>query len=197
MITSPNEYWSILYRIQDENSPYIIDTPVPSTERIFNIDLEARTIEAPEFLSVQHDHKAEWIYFRCPRFFDHMDLTNVCCIIQYRNANNDDRIYPVPFYDVITEQEEQNILIPWNLDGDVTSYAGLVEFAVRFYSIDADNQVFAYSLNTQPNKSKVLYGMDTTSSDSYDYDAKFIDELLERLANVEKAYDLYWLEVQQ
>lgn len=194
MITSPNEYWSILYRIQDKNSPWPT-FPIPATERIYNVDMEKRTIEAPEFLSVQHDHKSEWIYFRCPRYYDHMDLANVCCVIQYTNANGDNRIYPVPFYDTITEANEQNLLVPWNLDGDVTHYSGEVEFAIRFYSIDADNQVFSYSLNTQPTKSKVLYGMDTTNDEVYNYDQLFINELLDRLSRVEKAYDLYWLEV--
>lgn len=195
MITSSTEYWSILYRIQDENAPFIIDTPVPTTERIYNIDLEKRTVEAPDFLSVERDHKAEWIYFRCARFFDHVDLATMCCVIQYKNAKGDDRIYPVPFYDTISEEMEENILIPWLLDGDVTSTAGTIQFAIRFYLIDVDNQVFAYSLNTQPNKTQVLGGMDTTNGEAYEYSARFIDELLDRLSRVEKEHDLYWLEV--
>ena len=194
MITSPQEYWSILYRIQDQNSPWPT-FPVPETERIYNVDLTTRLIEAPQYLSVQHDHKAEYVYFRCPRYFDSMDLATVCCVIQYRNANGDNRIYPVPFYDTITEAADNNILIPWLLDGDVTRYAGTVEFAIRFYEIDADNKAFLYSLNTQPTTSVVLYGIDTTTDEVYEYDQLFVNELLARLARVEKAYDTYWLEV--
>lgn len=194
MITSPNEYWSLLYRIQDKNAPMPV-FPIPETERIYNVDLEARTIEAPEFLSVQHDHKAEYIYFRCPRYFDNVDLANMCCVIQYNNGNGDDRIYAVPFYDTITEKDDNNLLVPWQLDGDVTRYAGTVEFAIRFYQIDADNRVFAYCLNTLSVKSKVLYGMDTTNDEAYDYDLLFVNEILDRLSRVEKSYNLYWLEV--
>lgn len=202
MITSPQEYWSILYRIQDANRPDIIgpgnfpDFQVPAVETIYNIDLHARTIEAPRYLSVQHDHKSEFVYFRCPQFYDAMDLSRLCCIIQYKNANGDERIYPVPFLDLRTEHAEENMLIPWLLDGEVTRYAGTVEFAIRFYEVDADNHAFIYSLNTQPAKSVILHGLDSVSDDHYDYDQATLNEILARLARVEKTYEVYWLEVQ-
>jgi hypothetical protein len=77
--------------------------PMPIGERVYNIDLLTREVEAPESLGIQYDAKSEWIYFRCPRFIDNIDLTQVCCVIQYKNANKDSRIYPVPFYDATTE----------------------------------------------------------------------------------------------
>ena len=86
MITNSDEYWKLLYLIQDRNNPAhtagaIPPIPVPSDESLFAIDLDSRTIEAPEFLSVKYDHKAETIFFIVDRYYDNMDLANTCCVI--------------------------------------------------------------------------------------------------------------------
>lgn len=195
MITSPQEYWKLLYVIQDQNTEFA-EKPIPDSELRYNIDLEKRTVEAPKILGAQNDDKAEWIYFRCPRYFDSMDLALTTCIIMYTNANGDDRIYPVPFYDAVTEEAEQNLLIPWQLGGDVTKYAGEVEFAIRFYQVDADNHQFVYCLNTQPAKSEVLPSMNTTNGDDFNYTTSFMEEILDKIAKLQKAYEVYWLEVE-
>ena len=49
---------------------------LPADEQIFNIDLDTRTVDAPDILSVQFDHNAEIVYFRCPRYYDNMDLAS-------------------------------------------------------------------------------------------------------------------------
>ena len=81
MITSAQEYYSKLYQIQDENPPTLA-LLLPSDERIYEINLNARTIEAPEYLSVETDHYAEAIYFKMPRYFDGIDLTTKTAVIQ-------------------------------------------------------------------------------------------------------------------
>ena len=89
MITSPNDYESVLYQIQDLNRQYeIIQT---GDDPIYDIDLNKRVIKAPEFLSVMTEHNAETIYFKMPRYYDHVDLArpDLCLIIQYENANPD------------------------------------------------------------------------------------------------------------
>lgn len=193
MITSPQEYWKLLYLIQDRGTSFA-ERPVPEDEPRYNINLETRTVEAPATIGAQRDDKSEWIYFRCPRYFEHNDLALTTCLIMYKNANGDERIYPVPFYDVTTEADEQNMLIPWRVEGEVTKYAGTIEFAFRFYLVDADNHSFAYCLNTQTAKSKVLATIDTTTDEAYDYSTNFIQELLDKISNLEKAYEVYWLE---
>ena len=56
MITPSKEYYSLLYRIQDPNIFANAYGEPPTTilkdEPTLKIDLNARTIEAPEFLSV-------------------------------------------------------------------------------------------------------------------------------------------------
>ena len=46
MITTPQEYYDLLYRIQDENKPTLA-LLLPSDEKIFEIDLKTRKIDAP------------------------------------------------------------------------------------------------------------------------------------------------------
>ena len=69
MITTPKDYYSLYHRIQSENAPSIA-VLLPTDERIYKIDLNARTVEAPEYLSVEKDHRAETIYFTVNRFYD-------------------------------------------------------------------------------------------------------------------------------
>lgn len=248
MYTNANEYYAMLYRIQDENSPlrkydevtryssniityfyeqrgifypieilseqdfnvqiaiykklyrrrsdYISPIPIPSDEPIMNIDLNRRTIQAPEFLSVQYEHHAETVFFIVDRYFDSVDLATKTCIIQYKNALKEDRIFIVPYYD--TTYEENKIIFPWCISGEATKASGIVEFSVRFYEVDIDNRRFLYNLNTQPAKSKVLHGMNSTIPEDYcPLDVQFEQEVLDRLARVERNYNVYWLEIKE
>jgi hypothetical protein len=140
MITTPEEFLKKLYLINDGNVPSIA-LLLPSTETIYEVDLNKRTIEAPEFLSVETDHFSETIYFKVDRYYDNMDLTNTVCLIQYenKNAKKEDGTpaggyaYLVPFYDIQHFKDEDKILLPWAIGGPATAAAGDVEFAIRFY----------------------------------------------------------------
>lgn len=102
MITTAEEYQKYLWRLQDQNRP-VSAILLPSDENVYEIDLNTRTISAPEFLSVKKDHAAETIYFLIDRFYDNMDLTTTCCVVQYKNVKTGkERFFPVPFYDVTT-----------------------------------------------------------------------------------------------
>lgn len=198
MITNPNEYWRYLYLIQDKNNPAatanrIPPVPIPEEENRLAINLNTRIIEAPEYLSVQYDHDSETVFFEIDRYFDGVDLANMCCVIQYVNAGGDGRFYPVPFYDTLTKEEK--LIFPWQISGEVTKYAGTVEYAVRFYSIDFDNQIFNFNLNTQPAKSKILHGMNVKAPEIYEPSAEFKDQIWAAIARLETDYNLYWLEV--
>jgi len=69
-------YKSLLYEIQNASSasPTSDVIIVPSNARIYNVDLNTRIIDAPEYLSVQHEHYAETVYFLVDRYYDSMDL---------------------------------------------------------------------------------------------------------------------------
>lgn len=210
MITSADEFYAMLYRIQTENAPDLA-LLLPREEKTLTINLESRTIEAPEFLSVETDHRAETIYFKCPRFYDTMDLATTTCVIQYINAAGEGRLYVVPFYDVQTLSrydpengvDEPMLLFPWLIEGEATKAAGEVKFAIRFYKMNGTN-ILTYNLNTLVAKSKVLHGMDESevykalSDDAQEIeaDANFLQSYLDQIqeyARIASERDLYWI----
>lgn len=215
MITTQEEYNRLLYKIQDENAQTTAIL-LPSTERIFEIDLNSRKIEAPEFLSVAHDHRAETLYFVVDRYFDHWDLSKSTCVIQYINANNESYIYSPPYYDVETlgDEFENKMIIPWNISGAVTTYPGDVTFSFRFYHIDPysvaqtyidDNgnehipegeTKFVYNLETLPATSKVLYGIGTEilNEEYYEIAPSEVLNIYQKIDEINKR-NVYWIDV--
>lgn len=168
MYTDSKEYMALLYHIQDTNAPSLA-VLAPSYEPFYEIDLETRMIHAPEILSVKSDHKSETVYFKVARWYDGVDLTTMCCIIQYINAANEGRVYAVPFYDVDTcsGEEKDTILFPWVIDGEATKAAGDVKFSVRFFKLDSSGQYLLYNLNTLPTTGKVEKGIEMKYEEIY------------------------------
>lgn len=205
MKTASQEYYNLLHQIQDENAPSIA-VLLPGSENIYDIDLNARTIESPEFLSVSRDHRAETIYFKCPRYFDNIDLTNLVCVVEYINANGDGRVYAVPYYDVdsfslIDEEEgiyEPMIIFPWCIDGEATKVGGEVTYAIRFYQLNDTGTKMIYNLNTLTSKSKVLYGIEINNADfeESEDESNYLATCLEQVMHYAKKAsdrDLYWI----
>lgn len=198
MITEKQEYLDLLYKIQDENKPSLAIL-LPGDEKIYNIDLATRTIEAPEYLSVETDHRSEVIYFKVARYYDAIDLSNTVCVIQYINANKEGRVYAVPYYDIDTLSETNEMLIPWEVDGEATVAAGDVKYAIRFYKLDSriTDKRLVYNLNTLTASSKVLHGIDIDpeelqSSNDKEYIATYLDEILSISREIADK-DVYWV----
>ena len=158
MITTPRDYYNLYHRIQSENAPSLA-VLLPTDEKIYNVDLNARTVEAPEYLSVEKDHRAETIYFKVNRFYDFFDLTQAVCVIQYVNALGESRAYVVPYYDIDTFSEDDMILFPWVIDGEATKAGGEIEYSIKFYKLTDTGKYYLYNLSTIPVKSKILYGI--------------------------------------
>ena len=182
MITTPQDYYSKLYLIQDTNKP-VIATLLPSDEKTYNIDLNTRKIETPTYLSIEKDHLAETIYFVVDRYYDNIDLLNTTCVVQYVNPLNEPRLYAVPFMDIQTF--EGKILFPWCIEGEATKAAGNIQYSVKFYHTFKDengNILFDFNLNTLVAKSKILSGLDTIKNNSdYNYLASEIEEALSKI----------------
>lgn len=151
-----------LYDIQAKHAPS--NVYLPFAHNIYEVDLNTRKIDGPAYLSVRRDHKAEVIYFKLDRYFDYMDLSNTVCIIQYLIPDeNIPRIYIVPFFDTSTYFKDNKILIPWVVGGAVTSKAGKVEYSIRFYKIQRENDndiKLIYNLSTLPATSEILYSLE-------------------------------------
>lgn len=195
MITISTEYYRTLYRLQQDHNLPSLAVLLPSTENIYEIDLNSRKITPPEFLSNYTDHAAEVIYFKCDRFMDYMDLSNCAIVIQYVNAKKESKLYPVPFVDVATCSLEDKMLIPWCVDGNVTAQAGEVTFSIRFYRIDEGGEYLRYSLSTLPAKSKVLDTLDVVRADGepFEFSPSQYEIVLAELAELKKHNDLEWI----
>lgn len=160
MITNAESYFANLFKInQHGNIPSLV-TLLPSESNSFSVDLNTRTVEAPEFLSVTSDHQSETVYFIVDRFFDSMDLSTTGCVIQYITADNEGRLYAVPYYDIETYHSLNKMIIPWCIEGEATRVAGEITYSIRFFKTDLTGSNLLYNLNTIPVKSKILKGIE-------------------------------------
>lgn len=135
MIITQEEYLKYLNEL---SNPDFKALAFPKGERIYNINLNTRTSEAPTFVSVKGDHEAETILFKVDRFFDNMDLSMANCVIQYINAEGKGYVYHVPFFDKETLQEENKIIIPWFIKDPVTRASGPIHYSFQFYQIEKE-----------------------------------------------------------
>ena len=165
MITSRSEYLSKLAEIQvAKDLDYY--QPIPETEKIYQVNLNERTIEAPKHLSVTNDHEAEIIFFEVDRYYDLQDLMQTTCLITYVNAAGEPFIYNVPRLDGMTKRDEGKIIIPWVVGQDAVIKAGIVRFSLQFYIIDPISLKFTYKLNTEPAQTRVLQGLEPSYTEA-------------------------------
>jgi hypothetical protein len=135
MIITQDQYLKYLNELRN---PDFKALTFPKGERIYKINLNTRTSEAPSYVSVKGDHEAETILFQVDRFFDNMDLSLANCVIQYINAEGKGYIYSVPFYDLETLQEEGKMIIPWFIKDPVTRASGPIRYSFQFYQIEKE-----------------------------------------------------------
>lgn len=203
MVTNMQEYYDLLYRIQDQNKPSLA-VLIPSTETIYDVDLSTRTIKGPASLGVEADHRSEIIYFKLNRYYDHMDLINTTCLIQYENAEGKSGLYVVPFYDADTFIDEDKLLIPWCISGRVAAAAGKVKYSIRFYSIDSSKSELIYNLSTIETTTEIKQSLvvDINLDEEGDNDRvqRILDtkeytvteQLIARIDQINKQMDIFW-----
>lgn len=192
-------YENLLYDLQKTNKTPLIAHLLPAEHQIHEVDLNERTIHVPQFLSVRYDHNSEVVYFKCPRYFEGVDLTDTVCVIQYINSKGDEGLYWVPYYDVshYSDDETPVMLIPWSIGGLATLAAGTVTFSIRFYQIDEQTRKFSYNLSTKPAKGQILFGLDLPSDaiEAYRLDASTSMELYQKMFQLAGAATTYWKDV--
>ena len=158
---------NFLFKIQNQQIPDLSEF-FGKEKKLYEIDLDKRTINSPEFLSIKKDHQAMTIYFCLDRFYDHMDLSTTIGVIQYiLPGENQIRTYPIPFYDIYSLIDYNKMIIPWNISNIMTNVDGEIQYFIRFYKIqgEQDNLKFSYNLSTLPAKSKILFGLDVDFSE--------------------------------
>ena len=197
MVTNSQDYEEMLWQLQ-QDTPTKQAILLPTDEQIYDINLNTRTISVPKFLSVEKDHHAETVYFKFNRYYDHIDLSTMCCVIEYTNAAGKSYVYPVPYQDVRTFADYSQVIIPWCIQGPATAEAGTIKFAIRWYQVN-DNKQLSYSLRTLVAQSQILQGQNEESSE-LDYENIDLDSnLLELIQEIQYAYEnnvlaLYWVD---
>ena len=207
MKTSQKEYNELLYVINDPNNltEDAIYYRIPADEPVYEIDLNTRTVQTPEFLSVSEDHNAEVVWFKVDRFYVDVDLFGATCWIQYRNALGEDYV-AVALPKVIRESDHDMLYIPWPICSPATKAAGDITFSFRFFKIGESKNVL-FSIHTKAVSSKILYGLhvepdefmkdegDETQIDpQYSEFMKMYQDLTSLYTTLAGKYELYWLE---
>lgn len=186
MIVSPQEYASLLHDLTSPNL-FADMIQIPNDEHIYEINLNTREIEAPEFLSVSSEHNAEIIWFKTDRFFDNIDLYGSSCWIQFVNANGEELFCAAPVVVALEKFGSEKILIPWPISSAVSKKAGPIKFSFQFFKLSEDKLRFLYLINTKPASSKVVSGL---LFDSSLFDDKEIAEAQATPAETECVSDL-------
>ena len=145
-----SDYSKLLEIQQDKNKQTTVLLQPHDT--ICEVDLNTRKIGSIDTIVVETDHRSEVIYFKTPRYYDHMDLATTVCLIEYINANKEPHVYVVPFFDVDTFEDEDAIIFPWEISQTVAEKDGVVKFAINFYRVDMGGTKYTYNLNTLPQE---------------------------------------------
>ena len=196
MITSPESYKNILTSIRDSNDDITVKMVNPDTEPVFKIDLNTRNITVPKELktiAVTGDHNAETIYFEVDQYFDNYDLSLLNCIVQYRNALNEEDIMACNIDEYLPNGK---IRLGWTITQHVAIAKGNVTFAVRFFKVEEDEngeKKLAYSLNTNPVTVSVSEGLEVIDSEDFipplsDL-SKLVEDIFAAIGSQSKSYN--------
>lgn len=161
-----------------------------ATEDIIDIDLTLGTINIPPtitHLGVESEKDMRYLYFRAPRQFNNIDMSEFDIVIYYFNAALQMNFYPVPTHDKTVSDDNNYVLFTWIVDEFATKYKGNVEFNVSFRELDEDGKLKRV-LNTIPVTLPVLDGTVSDNALATSYPDLFA-ELLARFAPVKHMWE--------
>lgn len=151
----------------EEDEPIGVQTKyefimLPLDEPHLEINANTREINIPagfkKLVGVEGDHQAETLIFSIDRFFDFMDLlpgnNNMQIYIEWKDKDGQDRAVPVSM--IHYDADNGKILFGWPLSSEITTKAGNIKFAVRFFvqdnTVDANGKKKVYySFSTKPH----------------------------------------------
>jgi hypothetical protein len=94
------------------------------------------------------------------------------------------------------------ILFPWCIDHAAMTKAGVIEFAINFYKLDADGREVVYNISTRPAASQVLVGLTDHrdwNPDGFSIPADDYQNIYSKIKEIEDTYKagLYWLSTEE
>ena len=138
---------------------------LPLDEGHFAINANTREIDIPkEFRTcggVTDDNLCEIAVFTIDRYFDYVDLANprVQIVVQWKNAAQKQGLTKITLIDKETFYEEGLIRFGWPITKDITEAEGAVQFAVKFFIVDAVTNEATHILNTLPATLNIKKGL--------------------------------------
>lgn len=199
MTTSREEYLLKAHLLTSGN-PLRVALQMPENEPVYNIDLNSRIVQTPEFIGTTNDHNAEFIYFSMDRYYENMDMSTTVGLIQYINKNaklptgakDPGHAYFIPYYDCISVPGK--IIFPWLVGGPATAAAGPVDFSIRFYEIDPNGKEFSFKLSTLTATTQVLQTMNVIEPNNENLmcPPSELERLISEVKMLKEDWDLYW-----
>ena len=125
------------------------------TDPHFKIDPATRQIEnaSGKIVLMQRDHNSERFTFEMPRLIDGHDMSQ-CNAVEVHFVNTDNstkekNIDSRPLTDLQLYPDDEDIVIcSWQIDEDVTAYAGSLAFMLRFACMADDGVTTDYAWHT-------------------------------------------------
>lgn len=121
----------------------------------FKIDPVTRAIEnvSGKTVLMQRDHNSEIFTFELPRYIDGHDMSLCNCVeahfINTDNATKEKNRDCRTLTDLqISPDSEEVVICSWQIDEDVTDYAGTLAFMLRFACIADDGLTIDYAWHT-------------------------------------------------
>lgn len=206
IITTLNDYFAflpallnILEASTDEKLTLIRDKFVrlPLSEPFVEINAETRAVSIPtDFarygVGVQGDTYAETLYFAIDRFYDIADLASddLKIIIQWEfkdaTGTTVSGISKNSTKEVISIDGKQKVIFGWVIKNELTQNATTIRFAVRFYSLD-DNDNLNYSFSSLPAEVSIKSTL-VANLDDVPVEDNEREEVMRRLVS-SKVYD--------
>lgn len=152
----------------EKNDPNLdpIFTILPATEETFNIDANTRIISIPSNfakygVAVKGDEIAEILYFSIDRYFDAMDMADMDILVQWKHENDEDHVaYLSATYKKSLTLQPGKVVFGWPITSEITDRVGNINFSIRFYRRDPDEDILLYSFSTLTATIKIQPGLD-------------------------------------
>lgn len=194
---SNNNSFDYLWHQISANRPQFVK--IPPEEPIYNIDLNTRTIQGPEWLGVKDDHESELFYFKVKRYYDLNDLADTICLVQYETINKNNGsvykgIYAIPYYDKLTLHDSEELILVWEIQKSLTQSAVSVKYNFKFVDVDFETKELIYSLNTLPSTSKILDSLSHSdlNLNTVTQEADTVEQLWKAISDIEYWQTLHW-----
>lgn len=154
-IDSLNKYFSHiqeLVKLAEESGDKSFLVRLPLDEPFFEINANTRSISVPaplKQIGVIGDKKAEILFFRIDRYYDHKDLNECEVWIEWEYNGEKGKTEASIYKDIQTELDK--IIFGWTIDSNLTEVAGSIKFAVHFIDRD-DNETppISYRFSSLP-----------------------------------------------